>query len=189
MKKIAIFASGTGSNALKIIEHFAGIADAQIAFIISNNPAAPVLDIAKNHHISSIIINRTGFYKTEDILERLLGERIDFIVLAGFMWLVPAYLVAAFPGRIINIHPALLPKFGGKGMYGMNVHEAVYAAKETETGITIHYVNEHYDEGSIIFQAKCSLEPTDTPDLIALKIRTLEHQNFPLVVEKLVEEL
>lgn len=189
MKKIAIFASGTGSNALKIIEHFSTISDAQVSLIISNNPTAPVLDIAKNHNIPSLVINRTGFYKTEDILANLATKAIDFIVLAGFMWLVPPYLVAAFPNKIINIHPALLPKFGGKGMYGMNVHKAVYAAKETETGITIHYVNEQYDEGNIIFQAKCSLEPSDTPDLIALKIRQLEHDNFPLVIEKLVGKL
>ena len=187
MKKIAIFASGTGSNALKIIEHFKTINTASIDLIISNNKNAPVLDKAKSHNISTLVINRKSFYQSEAILTQL--KEVDFIVLAGFMWLVPSYLVNAFHNKIVNIHPALLPKFGGKGMYGMNVHEAVYEAKEAQTGITIHYVNEKYDEGNIIFQASCSLTSKDNPDDISLKVRHLEHENYPKIIEQLVENL
>lgn len=187
MKKIAIFASGTGSNALKIMEHFKHKKNASIELVVSNNKNAAVLDKAKTYDVPVLIINRKSFYQSETILDALKG--MDLVVLAGFMWLVPKYMVAALPNKIINIHPALLPKFGGKGMYGMNVHQAVYAAQETETGITIHYVNEHYDEGNIIFQVSCSLTSEDTPEDIALKIRSLEHGNYPRIIEELLEKL
>ena len=186
MKKIAIFASGTGSNALKIMEHFKNKTNTSVELVISNNKNAAVLDKAKVHNVSTLVINRKSFYESEAILDALKG--IDLVVLAGFMWLVPAYMVHAFPNKIINIHPALLPKFGGKGMYGMNVHKAVCAAQESETGVTIHYVNEHYDEGNIIFQVSCELTPEDTAEDIALKIRTLEHTNYPNVIEELIEK-
>jgi phosphoribosylglycinamide formyltransferase-1 len=187
MKKIAVFASGTGSNALKIIEYFKHKKNVSVELVVSNNKNAGVLDKAKAHNVPILVINRQIFYKSEAILDAL--KEMDLVVLAGFMWLVPGYMVAAFPNNIINIHPALLPKFGGKGMYGMNVHQAVHAAQEKETGITIHYVNEHYDEGNIIFQAACGLTPEDTPEDIALKIRGLEHGNYPRIIEELLEKL
>jgi len=189
MKNIAIFASGTGSNALKIIEHFKNSQEARIALVVSNKKHAPVLEKAASHQVPTLIITRQNFYKTQSIIDVFKEKEIDFIVLAGFMWLVPTYLVLNFENRILNIHPALLPKFGGKGMYGMNVHQAVYEAKETETGITIHYVNEHYDEGLIVFQAACNLSKDDTPEQIALKVRGLEHENYPKIIEELIKKL
>lgn len=189
MKNIAIFASGTGSNALKIIEHFKNNTDIRVAVVVSNKKNAPVLEKAASHQVSTLVINRKGFYQSESIIEELRTYEIDFIVLAGFMWLVPTYLVLAYENLIINIHPALLPKYGGKGMYGMNVHIAVHAAKEPETGITIHYVNEHYDEGQIIFQAICTLTSEDTPEQIALKVRRLEHENYPKIIEECIKKL
>jgi phosphoribosylglycinamide formyltransferase-1 len=184
--RIAIFASGTGSNAREIIKHFQNSDTISVSLIISNKQTAPVLDIGKQFDINTLVINRVSFYKSEEILKNLLDHKIDFIVLAGFMWLIPKYLVKNYDGKIINIHPALLPKYGGKGMYGMNVHKAVHEAKEPETGITIHFVNEHYDKGNIIFQAKCTLDVTDTAESIAQKVHKLEHQNFPKVIEKVV---
>ncbi len=187
MKKIVIFASGTGSNALKIIEHFKKKSVGKVVLVVSNKKNAAVLDKAQQHNIPTLIINRTSFYKSESFLEVLKEYEADLLVLAGFLWLVPAYLVKAYPQKIVNIHPALLPKFGGKGMYGMNVHRAVYEAKETQTGITIHYVNEQYDEGAIIFQATCALTPEDLPEDISSKIRVLEHGNFPRIIEEIVK--
>jgi phosphoribosylglycinamide formyltransferase-1 len=184
--RIAIFASGTGSNAREIIKHFQNSDTISVSLIISNKQTAPVLDIGKQFDINTLVINRVSFYKSEEILKNLLDYKIDFIVLAGFMWLIPKYLVKNYDGKIVNIHPALLPKYGGKGMYGMNVHKAVHEAKESETGITIHFVNEHYDEGNIIFQAKCTLDVTDTAESIAQKVHKLEHQNFPKIIEKVV---
>lgn len=189
MKNIAIFASGTGSNALKIMEHFQHSTDARIALVVSNNKNAPVLEKAASHQVETLIINRKGFYKSEEIIQIFKEKQIDFIVLAGFMWLVPTYLVLVYENRIVNIHPALLPKYGGKGMYGMNVHQAVHAAQEPETGITIHFVNEHYDEGQIIFQAVCTLTSEDTPEQIALKVRNLEHKNYPKIIEECIKKL
>ena len=186
MKKIAIFASGTGSNALKIIEHFKEKDIATIALVISNKPSAPVLEKAKVNHIPTIIISRQSFYHSEELLELFKERGIDFIVLAGFLWLMPAYLVSAYQEKMVNIHPALLPKYGGKGMYGMNVHRAVHAAKEPTSGITIHWVNNNYDEGDIIFQASCNITSDDTPENISAKVRTLEHQHFPRVIEDLL---
>lgn len=186
MKKLAIFASGRGSNALKIIEHFQNHHNIEVALIVSNKKTAPVLDIARTQHIPSLVLNRPFFYETEDILKKFNEYDVDFVVLAGFLWLIPKYLVQAFDRKIINIHPALLPKFGGKGMYGMNVHRAVKDAKETESGITIHFVNENYDEGNIIFQASCPITPEDSPEDIAKKVQRLEHHYFPRLIERLL---
>ncbi|TNE60331.1 MAG: phosphoribosylglycinamide formyltransferase [Bacteroidetes bacterium] len=186
MHHIAIFASGTGSNARKIIEYFKQRPEVTVSLVISNKQNAGVLEIAREHGVPTLHIRRDTFYGTESILDELAAHHIDFIVLAGFLWLVPAYLVRAFSRRIVNIHPALLPKYGGKGMYGHHVHEAVKAAGETETGITIHYVNEEYDEGAVIFQARCPVEPADTPDDIARKVHELEHRHFPEVIAGLL---
>ncbi len=188
-KHIAIFASGTGSNAQKIIEHFKQHENIAVSLIISNNPTAKVLDIARENGIPALLISRKDFYQSEDILKKLNEYSIDFVVLAGFLWLVPTYLVNAFTGRMVNIHPALLPKYGGKGMYGMRVHEAVCRAEEAETGITIHFVNEQYDDGDVVFQAKCPLRRTDTPEIIARKVQALEHRHFPEIIEKLILQL
>lgn len=188
MTRIAIFASGRGSNARNIINFFKNDPTISVNLIISNKQTAPVLDIGKQFDINTLVINRVGFYKSEDILKTLSDEKIDFVVLAGFLWLIPSYLVKAYNGKIVNIHPALLPKYGGKGMYGMNVHNAVFEAKEKETGITIHFVNEHYDEGNIIFQAKCQLDDADTPQNIAQKIHQLEQRHFPEVIKTAIEK-
>lgn len=186
MKNIAIFASGTGTNAKKIIEYFQNSGDIAVRLIVSNRPDAPVLKLARSHNIDTLLLNRREFYNTEYLLEQLNRYQIDFIVLAGFLWLVPTYLVNAFEGRMINIHPALLPKYGGKGMYGKNVHRAVAEAGDIETGITIHYVNKNYDEGGIIFQASCPVDPEDSPEEIAKKVQRLEHRYFAPVIEKLL---
>lgn len=189
MKRIAIFASGSGSNAEKIADYFAGSTDVSIDLIVSNNPKAGVIDRARRLHIPVLLFDRTTFYQTDRITQLLQQQGIDLIVLAGFMWLMPAGLVQAFPNRIVNIHPALLPKFGGKGMYGHFVHEAVVAAQDTESGITIHFVNEHYDEGAPIFQANCPVTPTDTPDDVARKVQALEHDHYPRVVAEVLATL
>lgn len=189
MKHIALFASGSGSNAEKIADYFADNTDVTVSLILSNNPKAGVIDRARRLHIPVLLFDRTTFYSTSQITELLLNQHIDLIVLAGFMWLMPADLVRAFPNKIINIHPALLPKFGGKGMYGHFVHEAVAAAGETESGITIHYVNEHYDEGQIIFQASCPVAQSDTPDDIAHSVQALEHIHYPRVVAEVLATL
>lgn len=189
MKRIAIFASGAGSNAAKIIEHFAGNTQIEVALIVCNKPNAGVLTIAANHHIPTLLIEKENFFRGDTYLPQLQAAAIDFIVLAGFLWKVPEPLIAAYPNKIINIHPALLPKYGGKGMYGHFVHEAVIANHEKESGITIHYVNEHFDEGKPIFQATCSVEPTDTPDSLAAKIHVLEHTHFAKVIEAIMNDL
>ncbi|MBV6439064.1 MAG: phosphoribosylglycinamide formyltransferase [Haliscomenobacteraceae bacterium CHB4] len=186
MQHIAIFASGAGSNARKIIEYFKNATDVRVALVVSNKKDAGVLDIAREHGIPTHIIDRSSFYGTEDLLGILKKHDIGFIVLAGFLWLIPSYLVQAYEKKMVNIHPALLPQFGGKGMYGMHVHEAVKASGAAETGITIHFVNEHYDEGDIVFQERCAVLPEDTPADIARKVQRLEHLYFPKVVEKLV---
>ncbi|GAB3035070.1 phosphoribosylglycinamide formyltransferase [Spirosoma pulveris] len=182
MKRIALFASGSGSNAEKIADYFTDNADVNVALVVTNNPKAGVIERSRRLHIPVLLFDRKTFYDTDKITQLLLNQEIDLIVLAGFMWLMPADLVRAFPNKIVNIHPALLPKFGGKGMYGHFVHEAVAATRETESGITIHYVNERYDEGQIIFQASCPVVPTDTPDDIARKVQALEHAHYPRVV-------
>lgn len=188
MKKIAVFASGTGSNAQKIIEHFnlQNSSAAQVALVVCNKENAGVLEVAANANVPSIVISKAQLNDADFILELLKKHEIDFIVLAGFLLLIPHFLVQNFQKKIINIHPALLPKYGGKGMYGHFVHEAVWKNKEKETGITIHYVNEHYDEGDIIFQAKITLNDDDTPKMIAQKIHLLEHAHFSSVIENLI---
>lgn len=189
MRNIAIFASGGGSNARKIIEHFTRHPSVKVALVVSNKQDAGVLAIAKEHGIDTLIVSKSVFYETEDILKTLTQYHISFIVLAGFLLLVPQYIISRFNKKIINIHPALLPKFGGKGMYGSHVHEAVKQAHETETGITIHYCNAHYDEGDIVFQAKTPVSPNDTPQDIARKVLALEHEHFAKVIEKVILRL
>lgn len=186
MKRISIFASGTGTNAAKIIDRFTNHPSISVALIVSNKPDAGVLNIASENNIETLIIDKTSFNDPQNCLAILRDRGIDWIVLAGFLWKIPSFFVEAYPLHIINIHPALLPKYGGKGMYGMHVHEAVVAAKERETGITIHYVNEHYDEGAIIFQAKCEVLSTDSPAQVADKVHQLEHRYFPEVIERLL---
>ena len=186
MNRIAIFASGNGSNAQRIIEHFRDQRDIRVALIISNKADAYVLERAKNEGVPSAVFSRQEFAQGEAILELLRREQIDFIVLAGFLLLVPPALIAAFPKRIINIHPALLPAYGGKGMYGDRVHEAVLDSGAAESGITIHYVNENYDEGDIILQASCPVMPGDTVESLATRIHHMEHELFPRTIEKLL---
>jgi phosphoribosylglycinamide formyltransferase-1 len=175
---IAIFASGGGSNAKKIIECFAPSSKTNISLIVCNKPNAGVLQIAKQYNIPSLLINKESFYNSNDCLQQLQQQNIHFIVLAGFLWKMPASLTSSYQKKIINIHPALLPKYGGKGMYGHYVHEAVIANNETQTGITIHYVDEIYDNGEIIFQATCPVSPTDTAQTLATKVHALEHLHY-----------
>jgi phosphoribosylglycinamide formyltransferase-1 len=189
VKNIAILASGAGSNAQKILEHFSDRMDIAVRLIVSNKQEAGVLNIAKVASIDTFIVTRDSFFATTDLLVELDKRNIDFIVLAGFLWLIPPYLIQHYPDRIINIHPALLPKYGGKGMYGHFVHEAVHLAKETHSGITIHYVNEKYDEGSIVFQERCEILPSDQPEDIARKVQVLEHSYYPTVIDQLVSSL
>ncbi len=185
---IAVFASGAGSNAQKIIDHFRHHPTIKVALIVCNKPQAGVLTIAGNENIPALLIEKETFFRGNAYVPQLQDFDISFIVLAGFLWKIPDALIKAFPNAIINIHPALLPKFGGKGMYGMNVHQAVIEAREKESGITIHYVNNHYDEGEVIFQATCSIDDTDTAETLAAKIHQLEHQNFPAVIENLLKQ-
>jgi len=185
-KKIAIFASGSGSNAENIINYFSGRPDISFSFILCNKKEAFVHERAKKLHIPSITFNKIQLENGE-ILSLLQKEEIDFIVLAGFLLKVPENILSAYPGKIINIHPALLPKYGGKGMYGMKVHEAVVANSEKESGITIHYVNERYDEGAIISQYRCEVSPNDSPDDVAQKVHALEYEYFPKVIEKIIK--
>lgn len=188
VKNIAIFASGAGSNARRIIEYFAEHDRIKVVLVVSNRANAPVLQMARDFDIDTLVLDRAAFYGSTAILEVLQRYRVDLIVLAGFLWLVPSYLVEAYDRRMINIHPALLPKYGGKGMYGMHVHQAVKAAGESESGITIHFVNERYDEGNIIFQTRCTLEPADTPADIAHKVQKLEHRHFAPVIEQILSD-
>ncbi len=188
MKRIAIFASGTGSNAREIIEFFKHNKDVSVEIVVSNKKNSGVLSMAQSNGIKTKVIDRDYFYSSEKMVDLLKNDNIDLIVLAGFLWLVPNYLVRAFQGRIINIHPALLPKFGGKGMYGMNVHLAIKEANEFVSGMTIHYVNEHYDEGAIIFQASCDINEQDTADEIATKVLKLEHKHYAKVINQLLME-
>lgn len=188
-KRIAIFASGSGSNAQKIMEHFKRSSEAEVVLILTNNPQAYVLQRADNFEIPSHIFSRHEFYDTDSVIRLLKNLQVDLIVLAGFLWLVPPALLAAFPNKIINLHPALLPKFGGKGMYGDHVHKAVLAAGEEESGITIHFVNEQFDEGEILHQSRFKIEPGDTLEIIKFKGQQLEHQNFPRVIESLLKKM
>ncbi len=183
---IAIFASGAGSNAQKIIDHFKNHPLIKIALIVCNKPVAGVLSIASRENIPSLIIERKRF-EADGYLTELKNYKINFIVLAGFLWKMPVVLIQAYPDKIINIHPALLPKYGGKGMYGSRVHEAVINAKEKESGISIHYVDEIYDHGRIIFQATCIVNENDSPDSLAQKIHELEHRHYPAVISSLLQ--
>ena len=181
MKRIVLFASGSGSNAENIIRYFSNSRELEFPFIISNRSEAMVHERAKQLMIPSFTFKKNDF-ENGKVLDFLQDNHIDFIVLAGFLLKIPDNLLEAFPNRIINIHPALLPKFGGKGMYGLHVHEAVVAAGEKESGITIHYVNENYDEGQIIFQAHCAVSPDDSPNDVAEKVHALEYEHFPRVI-------
>ncbi len=184
VKRIAIFASGSGSNAQNIIEYFADNKNIIVDSVWTNNPSAYVLERAKKCGIDSFIFSREEFKSTLFVVEKLKNRNINLVVLAGFLWLIPSNLIQNF--RIINIHPALLPKYGGKGMYGMNVHQAVVENKEIESGISIHFVNEKYDEGEIIFQAVCPVLPSDSPEDVAEKVHQLEYKHFPEVIEKVL---
>ncbi len=184
IKRIAIFASGSGSNAENIYDYFKGNDKVEISLILTNNSKAKVIERAERLRIDFKVFDKNSFYNSHEIIDLLSAKKIDCIVLAGFLWIIPADLIKAFPNKIINIHPALLPKYGGKGMYGDKVHQSVIENKETESGITIHLVNENYDEGKIIFQAKCNILPTDKPEDLAKKIHVLEYEHFPKVIEK-----
>lgn len=184
--RIAIFASGSGTNAEEIIKHFKGHTSIEVALLLSNKPNAYALERAKNHAIETRVFNRLEFKESLRVLEWLKEKQVTHIVLAGFLWLIPDYLVKAFPNRIINIHPALLPLHGGKGMYGMKVHEAVKRSGAKESGITIHLVNEKYDEGEIIFQGRCAVDESCTPEEIATRVHALEYAHYPKVIEQWV---
>ena len=188
MKKLALFASGSGSNVENFDRYFKEKSDVSIEIVLCNNPRAFVIERCQRLNIPCIVFDRPTFYESDTILKILNDYKIDMIVLAGFLWLVPPMLIKKFQKRIINIHPALLPKFGGKGMYGDKVHQAVVAAGESVSGITIHYVNEQFDEGEIIFQAECEVNKSDTPSDVAHKVHALEYEHFPKVVEKLLIE-
>jgi phosphoribosylglycinamide formyltransferase-1 len=183
MHKIAIFASGSGTNAENIIKYFQNSSKIEIVLVLSNNKNAFVLERAAKLGIESTVFDKATFTDTDDIVRLLKARGIDSIVLAGFLWLIPKNLITAYHNKIINIHPALLPKYGGKGMYGMHVHKSVISNKEKESGISIHYVNEKYDDGDIIFQAKCTVKENDTPEMLAEKIHALEYEHFPKVIE------
>ena len=189
VKKIAILASGSGSNAENIANYFNGSDYAEVSFIIANNPEAYVIERAKRLGIECAVVTKAQFMEADSIISMLQERNIDFIVLAGFLLLVPAKLIQAYPGRIVNIHPALLPKHGGKGMYGDRVHKAVVECGDTESGITIHLIDEQYDKGTTFFQAKCPVLPTDTPDDVAAKVHALEYEHFPHVIEEILHTL
>ncbi|MCX6285091.1 MAG: phosphoribosylglycinamide formyltransferase [Bacteroidetes bacterium] len=186
MTNIAILASGSGTNAQRISEYFSGHPSIKVKMILSNKPDAYVLTRAERLGIPHHVFNRKSFYETSSIVELLKKKDISFIVLAGFLWLIPVNLLEAYPNRIVNIHPALLPKYGGKGMYGEHVHEAVISAGERESGISIHYVNGSYDEGDIIFQALCPVLPGDTAATLAERIHKLEYEHYPRVIERIL---
>ncbi|WP_207497275.1 phosphoribosylglycinamide formyltransferase [Aridibaculum aurantiacum] len=186
---IAIFASGAGSNAKKIIQHFEQHNTIHVALVVCNKPGAGVLEVAKEENIPALLIEKERFFSGDAYLDVLKEAKVDFIVLAGFLWKVPATLIDAYPDKIVNIHPALLPKYGGKGMYGALVHKAVIAAGEKESGITIHYVDGHYDNGDIIQQATCTVEAGETEASLAQKIHALEHEVYPATIEKLLMEI
>jgi phosphoribosylglycinamide formyltransferase-1 len=185
MIKIVVFASGSGSNAENIINYFASTKTATVTKVLCNNKKAKVFERCERLNVACNYFSRSDFYNAETILN-ILKTEADYIVLAGFLWKVPENIIEAFPKKIINIHPALLPNYGGKGMYGMNVHKAIRANNETETGITIHFVNENYDEGATIFQAKTEVTPEDSPEDIAHKIHLLEQRYFPKVIEETI---
>lgn len=184
--RLAIFASGSGTNAGTVMKHFREHPSMEVSLLMSNNPKAGALDRARTFQVPTKVFDRVQFSESDQVLHWLKEAGITHLVLAGFLWLVPENLLHAYAGRIINIHPALLPKYGGKGMYGRKVHERVIAAGERKTGITIHAVNENFDEGEILFQATCPVEPTDTPESIAEKVHQLEYAHYPGVIEEWV---
>jgi phosphoribosylglycinamide formyltransferase 1 len=186
MNNIAIFASGSGTNAENIIRFFRTHQEIRVSLVLCNKPDAGVIERAKNLEIESVIFNRKDLYESHLILKKLEKHQITHIVLAGFLWLIPKSLLDAYPEAIINIHPALLPDYGGKGMYGSRVHEAVIANRDQESGITIHYVNEKYDDGNIIFQARCRIDEGETPESLAAKIHRLEYAHYPRVIEEVI---
>lgn len=188
-KKLVIFASGAGSNARQIIHYFKGSSLAEVVLIACNKPGAGVLSIAEKEAIPVLMIERERFFRGDSYLPDFQKTGTDLILLAGFLWKIPPKIIDAYPRRIINIHPALLPKYGGKGMYGQYVHEAILNAGEMESGITIHYVDQHYDKGDIIFQTACPVLDSDTPETLAHRIHELEHRHYPLVIEELVKAL
>ncbi|MDT8400654.1 MAG: phosphoribosylglycinamide formyltransferase [Bacteroidales bacterium] len=188
MKNIAIFASGSGTNAQKLIEYFSTGKTAKVKLILSNKADAFVLERARKLSVAAMVFDRDDFYKNGKVLRALIENDIYFVVLAGFLWLVPDDILDYYRGMVVNIHPALLPAYGGKGMYGSAVHRAVIENKESESGISIHYVNPRYDEGDIIFQAKCEVRPDDSPESLAERIHRLEHRYYPRIVEKLIIE-
>jgi phosphoribosylglycinamide formyltransferase-1 len=189
MRNIAVFASGSGTNAENIIKYFSNQNTARVSLVLSNKRQAMVLKRAEALNIRTLFFEHKEFYVSGKVLRYLTLYKIDFIVLAGFLWLVPESILEQYPGRIINIHPALLPAYGGKGMYGDAVHKAVIASKDKESGITIHYVNKHYDKGDIIFQKKCKVAKDETAGSLAEKVHALEYEHFPKVIEKIVEKL
>lgn len=186
MKQLAIFASGTGTNAARIIDYFRHHPAIGVRLVVSNRREAGVLDIAGKEGIPVLLIEKERFFRGDAYAGELEKKGIDLIVLAGFLWKIPTALIRVYPGRIVNIHPALLPKYGGKGMYGRHVHEAVIAASEKETGITIHYVDEQYDHGEPIFQAKVMVESDDTPETLAKKVHLLEYEHLPKIIEEVI---
>ena len=186
MKKIVLFASGSGSNVENIVQYFQDKPNVTIASVLTNKRDAKVLDRCNKLNISSLCFNKIAFQQTDCILDILICADPDLVVLAGFLWKIPEKIIRAFPNKIINIHPALLPKYGGKGMYGSNVHKAVKENDDTESGITIHYVNKNYDEGAIIHQVKTKILPDDNIDDIASKVHALEYEYFPKIIEQLL---
>jgi phosphoribosylglycinamide formyltransferase 1 len=189
MNNMAIFASGSGTNAQCITEYFHQHKQISVSLILSNKPDAYVLERAKKMNIPSHVFTRDQFYNSDEVLKILKENEISHIILAGFLWLIPGNLIHAYPDKIINIHPALLPKYGGKGMYGMKVHNSIVENRDTESGITVHYVNSEYDRGKIIFQAKCRVDEKDTPEEVAQKVHELEYENYPRVIEKAILNL
>jgi phosphoribosylglycinamide formyltransferase-1 len=189
MKNIVIFASGAGTNAENIIRYFSNEKKAKVVLVLSNKPQAKVLERAAALGVDVFFFDRRQFYETEEVLFILQRRNTDLIVLAGFLWLVPARIIEEYKGRIVNIHPALLPGFGGKGMFGDRVHKAVLDARSTESGITIHFVNEHYDSGDIIFQARCPVLPGDDVDTLAARVHALEYEHYPAVISSIIDTL
>ena len=186
MKRIVLFASGSGSNVENIVHHFQGNPEVSVSCVLSNNREAKVFERCNRLNISALYFNRHSFYKSDCVLGILKSLNPDLIVLAGFLWKLPENLIREFPGKIINIHPALLPKYGGKGMYGIHVHKSVIENRELETGITIHYVNENYDEGAIISQVTLKLDEGETPESIAEKVHRLEYEHYPKVIHEIL---
>ncbi len=184
IRRLAILASGNGSNAQRLMEHFFSHPSVRVTLLLSNNPEALVLERARKMHVPVVTFSREDFYHTQHILDLLSVQGIDWIILAGFLWLIPTNILKFYPNRILNIHPALLPKHGGKGMYGMKVHEAVIQSRDTESGITIHYVNEKYDDGQVIFQAKCQITPEDSAETLAGKVHELEYRWYHEIIEQ-----